>query len=64
VIDGVDTNLSAADLDLTPEQIEKLDTVSALHLGYPHTMRTDPGVANAVTGGKADSLVCPPLTIV
>lgn len=57
------TNLAAAELHLSPEQIDRLDTVSAPQLGYPHNMKTDPGVVQAVTGGKANLLDAPSLTI-
>ncbi|WP_197382732.1 aldo/keto reductase [Mycolicibacterium mengxianglii] len=57
------TNLAAAQLDLSPEQIDRLDTASAIQLGYPHNMKTDPGAVHAVTGGKADLLDAPSLTI-
>jgi aryl-alcohol dehydrogenase-like predicted oxidoreductase len=57
------TNLAAAQLNLSPEQISRLDTASALQLGYPHNMRIDPGAAHAVTGGAADLLDSPSLTI-
>jgi len=62
-VEQLRTNLLGAQLHLSPEQIDELDTASAIQLGYPHTMRTDPGVANAVTGGKADMIDAPARTI-
>lgn len=53
------TNLAAAKLHLLPEQIDRLDTASAIQLGYPHNMKTDPGAVHAITGGKADLLDTP-----
>jgi aryl-alcohol dehydrogenase-like predicted oxidoreductase len=52
-------NLAAADLELSPEQIKRLDAASAIRLGYPHDFRTDAGARHAVTGGKADLLDAP-----
>ncbi|MDQ7802417.1 aldo/keto reductase [Amycolatopsis sp. A133] len=57
------TNLAAAQLRLSPEQIDRLDAAGTLPLGYPHNMKTDPGVALAVTGGQMDLLDAPGLTI-
>jgi aryl-alcohol dehydrogenase-like predicted oxidoreductase len=56
-------NLAAAQLHLSPAQIDRLDAASALQLGYPHDTRFDPGAANAVTGGKADLLDAPAIAI-
>ena len=42
-----------------PQQIGRLDTASAIQLGYPHSMKTDPGAVHAVMGGKADLLDTP-----
>ncbi|WP_159230857.1 aldo/keto reductase [Mycolicibacterium vanbaalenii] len=53
------TNLAAAQLHLLPEQIDRLDTASAIQLGYPHDMKADPGAVHAVTGGKAGLLDTP-----
>lgn len=53
------TNLAAEQLHLTRAQIDRLDAVSAIELGYPHNMRTDLGALNAVTGGRADLLDAP-----
>ncbi len=53
------TNLAAADLRLSPDQIARLDDVSAFPLGYPHDMLAAPGSINAITGGNADLLDTP-----
>lgn len=58
-IEQLSKNLAAADLALSPEQIERLDTASAIRLGYPHNLRTDAGAIHAVTGGKAALLDAP-----
>jgi diketogulonate reductase-like aldo/keto reductase len=52
-------NLAAADLELSPEQIGRLDAASAIRLGYPHNLRADPGALGAVTGSKSDLLDAP-----
>jgi aryl-alcohol dehydrogenase-like predicted oxidoreductase len=57
------TNLAAAQLHLSPAQIDRLDAASALQLGHPHDMRFDPGAAHAVTGGRADLLDAPAVAI-
>jgi hypothetical protein len=44
---------------MLPGQIDRLDTASAIQLGYPHNMKTDPGAVQGVTGGKADLLDAP-----
>ncbi|WNG17934.1 aldo/keto reductase [Cystobacter fuscus] len=53
------TNLRAAELELSAEQIERLDKVSAIPLGYPHKFRKDPFVNQSITGGRAESLDAP-----
>ncbi|CAN3129345.1 putative oxidoreductase [Mycobacterium sp. smrl_JER01] len=53
------TNLAAEQLHLTRAQIDRLDAVGAIELGYPHNMRTDLGALNAATGGRADLLDAP-----
>lgn len=57
--DQLETNLAASQLQLSAEHIGRLDAASAIPLGYPHNMKTDPGAIHAVTGGKADLLDAP-----
>lgn len=57
------TNLAAAQLNLSPQQINELDNASAVRLGYPYDMKTDQGAVRAVTGGRADLLDPPTLSI-
>lgn len=54
--DQLATNLAAADLRLDPEQIARLDAVSAPALGYPQELLADPGTISAITGGTAELL--------
>lgn len=55
-VERLEANLAAAHITLSPEQIDRPVTVSAIQPGYPHNVNTDPGTAHAVTGGKADLL--------
>ena len=57
--DQLRTNLAAAELRLSPEQVARLDAVSAFPLGYPQELLADPGSINAITGGNADLLDLP-----
>jgi len=57
--DQLRTNLAAADLCLSPQQIARLDAVSTFPLGYPHEMLADPAAINMITGGNADLLDTP-----
>ena len=56
-------NLAATDLQLSPEQIGTLDNVSAIRLGFPHHLRSDPGALHVITGGKWSELDAPKLSI-
>lgn len=47
-------NLAAADLVLTPAQVERLDRASAIGLGFPHDMLADPANQALLTAGKAE----------
>lgn len=49
-------NLAAAALTLSADQIPRLDTVSAITLGFPHDMLADPGNINLLTAGRADRI--------
>lgn len=52
-------NLAAAKVNLTPEQIGRLDDVSALPRGYPYTVLGDPRIQDLITGGRADRINAP-----
>ncbi|HUQ58376.1 aldo/keto reductase [Lentzea sp.] len=41
-VDQLTSNLAAAELDLSPRQLDQLDEVSAPQLGYPHRMWSEP----------------------
>jgi aryl-alcohol dehydrogenase-like predicted oxidoreductase len=55
------TNLAAAQLHLSPEQIDRLDAASAIRLGYPHDLKIK--AAEFTAGGKADLLDAPAVAI-
>jgi aryl-alcohol dehydrogenase-like predicted oxidoreductase len=57
--DQLRTNLAAADLCLSPQQIARLDAVSPPSPCYPHKLLADPGSISAITGGNADLLDTP-----
>ena len=44
-------NLACLDFELTPEQIERLDTVSAIELGFPHDFLKSSSVQDFAFGG-------------
>jgi aryl-alcohol dehydrogenase-like predicted oxidoreductase len=46
-------NLAAAALKLTADQVLRLQTASAITLGFPHDMLVDPGNINLLTAGRA-----------
>ncbi len=44
-------NLAALEFTLEPEQMQRLDEVSAIDLGFPHTFLASEGVRDLVSGG-------------
>ncbi|TLX26621.1 aldo/keto reductase [Chryseobacterium indologenes] len=61
--DQLENNLKAAELDLSTEQIQQLDNVSAIALGYPHELNNSEESRTVITGGKFD-VIQPPYQIV
>lgn len=53
------TNLAAARVVLSPEQISRLDDVSAIPRGYPYTVLDDMRIQDLITGGKFESIDAP-----
>ncbi|MES2099704.1 MAG: aldo/keto reductase [Pseudomonadota bacterium] len=45
-------NLAAADLQLSQQQLARLDAVSAVSAGFPHEMVLAPSIAERLAGGK------------
>lgn len=52
-------NLAAAKVTLSPEQIARLDKVSAIPAGFPYTVLNDPWTQQLITGGKVDQFDAP-----
>ena len=50
-------NLASADVQLTAEQVERLDTASAIPLGFPHDVVA--ASAPSLAGGKIDLIDAP-----
>jgi aryl-alcohol dehydrogenase-like predicted oxidoreductase len=55
----LDSNLAAARVVLSPEQIARLDQVSAVPRGYPYTVLDDPRIKDLITGGRFDQIDAP-----
>lgn len=52
-------NLAAAAVNLSTEQIARLDTVSAIPRGYPYTVLDDPRIKDLITGGMDHRIDAP-----
>lgn len=55
----LESNLAAANVALSLEQIARLDEVSAVPRGYPYTVLDDPRIHDLITGGKFDEIDAP-----
>ncbi|PXW27496.1 aldo/keto reductase [Paraburkholderia caballeronis] len=55
----LENNLAAANVTLSPQQIARLDEVSAIPFGFPYTVINDPETRQLYTGGKADQFDAP-----
>lgn len=55
----LESNLAAARVVLSPEQIARLDQVSAIPRGYPYTVLDDPRIKDLITGGRFDRIDAP-----
>jgi hypothetical protein len=51
----LDDSLGALKLALSPEQLRKLDKVSAITLGFSHDLLSNTGTLNRLTGGSSTS---------
>ena len=56
-------NLEAAAVTLTGDQIARLDAASAVPLGFPHDLVTEPRTVARLFGGKADLVDHPALAV-
>jgi aryl-alcohol dehydrogenase-like predicted oxidoreductase len=59
----LEANLSAAKVNLSAEQIKRLDEVSAIPRGYPYTVLDDPRIKDIVTGSKDDRIDAPAVPV-
>jgi aryl-alcohol dehydrogenase-like predicted oxidoreductase len=55
-LDQVKDNLACVDVKLTPEQLERLDAVSKIELGFPLDMFTKEMVRSLSSGGMRDQI--------
>ncbi|MBB4010533.1 aldo/keto reductase [Allorhizobium taibaishanense] len=55
----LESNLAAAKVVLSAEQVTRLDDVSAVPRGYPYTVLDDPRIKDLITGGKFDKIDVP-----
>jgi len=62
-LDQLESNLSAANVVLSPEQAARLDKVSAIPRGYPYTVLDDPRIKDLITGGKFDEIDAIPCSV-
>jgi len=49
-------NLRSLDVTLSPEQLKRLDQVSAISLGFPHDFMNNPAVQSILYGGLRDRI--------
>jgi aryl-alcohol dehydrogenase-like predicted oxidoreductase len=49
-------NLACIDFNLTPEQLQRLDNISAISLGFPHELLASQFVRDILLGGVAAKL--------
>jgi aryl-alcohol dehydrogenase-like predicted oxidoreductase len=59
----LENNLGATKVKLTPEQISRLDEVSAIPSVFPYTILNDPWTRQLITGGKLDEFDAPSETV-
>lgn len=59
----LDDHLGAASIKLSAEQIRRLDAITAIPLGYPHTLNTSPEQRAVMTGGRFDQIDYPRRTV-
>jgi aryl-alcohol dehydrogenase-like predicted oxidoreductase len=59
----LENNLASTKVTLSPEQIARLDEVSAIPPVFPYTVINDPGTRQLYTGGKSEQLDAPVETV-
>jgi aryl-alcohol dehydrogenase-like predicted oxidoreductase len=55
----LETNMQASSVRLSCEQIQRLDSVSAVPAGYPHEMLGSEGVRSMITGNRSNQIDLP-----
>lgn len=55
----LEDNLAAGDIRLTKEQVQQLDEVSAVSLGFPHEFLASEDIRQKASGGKLDLIDLP-----
>lgn len=58
-LEQLESNLKAADVQLTAAQVKRLDDASAAPLGYPHDLNHAAEQRQALTGGRLDKIQQP-----
>jgi aryl-alcohol dehydrogenase-like predicted oxidoreductase len=59
----LENNLAAAKVTLSPEQIARLDEVSAIPSVFPYRLLNDPGIRQDFTGDKLEQFDAPAETV-
>lgn len=59
----LNANLAAAAVTLSPEQMARLNEVSTIARGYPHTVLDDPRIKDLVTAGNFDRIDAPSVPV-
>jgi hypothetical protein len=55
----LESNLASMDVTLSPEQLARLDDVSAIQPVFPYTVLNDPATRQRFTGGKLEQFDMP-----
>jgi aryl-alcohol dehydrogenase-like predicted oxidoreductase len=57
------THLEGTAVSLSPDQLSRLDALTAIEMGVPHEMCVDPREVAIMTGGRSDLIDRPPVTV-
>jgi aryl-alcohol dehydrogenase-like predicted oxidoreductase len=50
-LEQLENNLGSLNTHLSPDQIERLDDISRVEMGFPHTILANPTVQQMISGG-------------
>jgi diketogulonate reductase-like aldo/keto reductase len=50
-LEQLENNLGALDIRLSPDQIERLDEMSRVEMGFPHAILANPTIKQTIAGG-------------